>query len=162
MPLLADGVQQVMEDTLSTCPRLQALHIDNNRLQSFHEIDSTASLLVLSCAFNAVSDVKQLQRLKALPVRLSRLTTGLIGGQNLRVLDVHGNPIAAKEPMLCWATAVLSCSALDTMEGQPVTPSDRHRAQAYLDQLDAQSAPPMHATRRSHHPRQKPPPPRPC
>ena len=60
--------QQVMEDTLSTCPKLELLNLDSNRLHTLNEIPNILSLVTLKCAFNGISDLRQVAKLKACKV----------------------------------------------------------------------------------------------
>ena len=64
-----------------------------------------------------------------------RLTCQSIA-QRLQRLSLRGNPVAAKDAMLCWATVLQLSPALTEFEGLPVTAGDRAKAQAYMDELD--------------------------
>ena len=61
-------MQQVLDATLSTCPSLQVVRIDGNRLQVLADIESIEALTTLSCCFNSLSDVRQLGKLSQLKV----------------------------------------------------------------------------------------------
>ncbi|KAM6202627.1 leucine-rich repeat-containing protein 9 [Rhynchocyon petersi] len=100
---------------------LLALHLEENRLRELSKLQPLLKLEKLFLGYNKIQDMAELEKLDAI--------------SSLKELTVYGNPICRK--VLHRHMLIFRLPNLQLLDGLPVNPDDRAKAEFYFSEVQA-------------------------